>query len=564
MAAERELLEVDVLFVGAGPANLSGAIHLAGLIKKHNESAEASGADKFDEPFIAVIEKGNEPGHHQLSGAVLDPRSLTELIPDHIEKGCPIEGIVFKDDLYFLTEKGKARVPFTPPPLRNHGSYVVSLGELTKWLAGIAEEEGVEIFSTFPGAEILEEEGRITGVRTADKGIDKDGNEKPNYQPGADFIAPVTVLGEGSRGSLAKELFAAHPELIEGRNPMVYGVGIKEVWKTKPGRIAPGHVIHTMGHPLKPDTYGGGWIYGMKDDMVSVGLVVGLDYKDPFLDPHACFQNYKTHPLLRSILEGGSMERYGAKSMPLGGYYSMPQLAMDGLLIVGDSASMLNPMRLKGIHTAIQSGMFAAEAILAAMIAGDYSRSGLSKYEEAIRGSWIEQELRSSRNFHQGFSNGLWTGLLNTGLQIATGGRGLKDRMGSEPGHSRMETIAEYYGGKREKPPEEAFDGDYTFDKLTALFKSGTEHVEDQPAHLKIVDPSICVTRCVEEYGNPCERFCPANVYVWEQEADGGKGKVRIDFANCVHCKTCDIMDPYQVIQWTTPEGGGGPVYEEM
>ncbi len=560
MPPDREVVEVDALFVGAGPASLAGAIHLARLIRKHNETAEK----KIDEPFIAVIEKGKEPGAHSLSGAVLDPAALSELIPDYKEKGCPVEAEVAGEDLYLLTAGGKIRVPFTPPPMRNHGCCVVSVGDLVKWLAGVAEEEGVEIFPTFPGSEILEEDGRVVGVRTADKGIDKEGNEKANYQPGADFLAPVTVLGEGTRGNLAKQLFESHADRFAGKNPQVYGLGIKELWKVPDGRLAPGRVIHTMGFPLKPDTYGGGWLYGMRNGYVSAGLVVGLDYHDPFLDPHACFQEWKTHPVIRGILEGGSLEGYGAKTMPLGGYYSIPRLSSDGVLLAGDTASLLNPMRLKGIHTAIRSGMLAAEAVLRSMITGDSSAGALSSYDEAVRKGPIGDELHRSRNFHQGFDNGLWMGLIHSAAQIATGGRGFRDNMGARPGHERMETIRSFYGGSQPGRPDRSFDGEYTFDKLTDLFKSGTEHLEDQVAHLKILDRDICSNRCAEEYGNPCERFCPANVYIWEKDADGGKGRVRIDFANCVHCKTCDIIDPYQVIRWTPPEGGGGPDYEKM
>lgn len=564
MPPEREVLEVDVLFVGAGPASLAGSIHLAKRIKAHNETAKASGAKKIDEPFIGIIEKGAEVGAHSLSGAVFDPKPLRDLIPDHKEKGCPIEAEVSKDELYFLTDKGKIKAPVTPPPLKNHGYYVVSLGDLTKWLAEQAEAEGVEVFPTFPGTELLEKDGRVIGVRTQDKGIDKEGNHKPNYQPGADFTAPVTVFGEGTRGSLAKQLFANHPELMKDRNPMVYGLGVKEVWKIPPGRIKPGEVIHTMNYPLKTDTYGGGWIYGMKDDHISIGLVVGLDYKDPFLDPHAKFQEWKEHPLLKGLIDGGEMVSYGAKTMPLGGYFSVPQLSLDGGILCGDTASMLNPMRLKGIHTAMQSGIFAADAIFDAMLSGDYSRASLKKYDDLVEQSWITTELKSSRNFHQGFENGLWSGLINTSLAFLNGGAGLKNRMSAKAGHESMETIQEYYGAQKAPPAPKQFDGKHTFDKLTDLFKSGTEHLEDQPAHLKILEPDICSNRCTKEYGNPCERFCPANVYVWEQDQNDGKGKVRIDFANCVHCKTCDIMDPYQIINWTTPEGGGGPQYEKL
>jgi len=563
MPQEREVLDVDVLFVGAGPASLAGAIHLARTIRTRNEAAEKSGGKKIEEPFLAVIEKGKEPGAHSLSGAVLDPRALAELLPDFEAKDCPLEAPVGDDDLLFLTAKGKTRVPFTPPSLQNHGKYVISLGEFTRWLAAQAEEEGIEIFPTFPGSEVLWEGENVVGVRTADKGIDKDGNPKPNHQPGADFRAKVTVFGEGTRGSLAKQLFAARPEMTAGRNPQVYGIGVKETWKVPEGRIAPGRVIHTMGYPLAKDTYGGGFVYGMADGYVSIGLVVGLDYLDPFLDPHDRFQAWKEHTVLRSILEGGEMEGYGAKTMPLGGYWSVPKLSIGGGLLVGDSAALLNPLRLKGVHLAMRSGMLAAEAIADALFADDYSADSLAAYDKLYEKDWAAKELHGARNFHQGFDGGLWMGMVHAGLQMLTGGRGIRDRMTAEPGHERMKKIAGYYGAPKEPPKPRAFDNKYLFDKLTDVYKSGTEHPEDQPAHLKIREPDICVSRCVEEYGAPCERFCPASVY--EMEFDDGKPvAVRIDFANCVHCKTCDIMDPYQVIDWTTPEGGGGPDYKKM
>lgn len=563
MPAEREVLDVDVLFIGAGPASLAGAIHLSRILKAKNEAAERSGGKPPVEAFIAVIEKGKEPGAHALSGAVLDPRALRELVPDFESKGCPLEAPVAGDDLLFLTGKGKIKAPFMPPSLNNHGNYVIRLGEFTRWLASLAEEEGTEIFPTFPGAEILWEGDAVAGVRTADKGIDKEGNPRPNHQPGADFKAKVTVFGEGTRGSLAKGLFAKRPDLIEGRNPAVYGIGVKEVWKVPEGRIAPGRVIHTMGHPLAKDTYGGGWVYGMRDGLVSAGLVVGLDYRDPFLDPHAKFQEWKEHPVLRKVLGGGSLEEYGAKSMPLGGHWSVPKLSLGGALLVGDTASLLNPFRLKGVHLAMKSGMLAAEAIAEALFEDDFSAPSLERYDRAYESSWARREMYGARNFHQGFENGLWSGMMHAGLQMITGGRGVKERMAAAPGHERMKTVTGYYGAARKPPAERSFDNEYLFDKLTDLYKSGTEHEEDQPAHLKIREPDVCVSRCATEYGAPCERFCPASVYHMEWEGERPKG-IRIDFSNCVHCKTCDIMDPYQIIDWTTPEGGGGPDYKKM
>lgn len=564
MPSERETLDVDVLFVGAGPASLSGAIHLSRLIRSHNEEMKKSGGDVIEEPFLAVIEKGKEIGAHSLSGAVLDPRALHELFPDFLEKECPLEAMVDQDDLHYLTSKGSLRAPFLPPSMRCHGSYVISLGRFTRWLAEQAEEEGIELFPTFPGAELMMDGRKVLGVRTADKGVDKDGNKKSNFQPGADFKARVTVLAEGPRGSLAKKLFHAYPDLTDGRNPQVYGVGVKELWKVPEERIQPGRVIHTMGFPLSKDTYGGGFIYGMRENLVSVGLVVGLDYHDPFLDPHACFQEWKSHPLLKKLLKGGTMEGYGAQTMPVSGHFAVPRLSMNGLVLAGDTASFLNPMRQKGIHLAMKSGMLAAEAILNGLVKNDFSAETLGAYDRSLRSSWVRDELYGSRNFHQGFDNGLWSGMIHAGLQIMTGGRGIRQRMMSEPGHTRMKKIRDYYGIAREAPAPRAYDNEYLFDKVTDVYKSGAEHPEDQPSHLKILDRAICVEKCTEEYGNPCTRFCPASVYEIEEGEDGKVTDIRVNFANCVHCKTCDIMDPFENIEWTTPEGGGGPDYKSM
>ncbi|NNF07781.1 MAG: electron transfer flavoprotein-ubiquinone oxidoreductase [Candidatus Eisenbacteria bacterium] len=556
---ERDELELDVLFVGAGPAGLAGAIHLGDLVAAHNEKIEASGEGQKLEPAIAVIEKAMEPGAHQLSGAVMDPRGLDALIPDWRTKDCPVDAAVNDDALFYLTSTRAVRAPITPPPLKNHGNYVVSLNRLTGWMVEQAESRGIDVFPGFPAASVLTEGDQITGVRIKDAGIDKHGNRKGNFEPGADLKAKVTVFSEGTRGNLTKLL--TRERSLAGANPQTYGTGIKEVWKLPPGRVAPGVVYHTMGHPVDSSTYGGGWIYGMKDDRISLGYVVGLDYANPYMDPHKVFQAYKMHPWIKGMLEGGEMERYGAKTVPLGGYFSMPKRVLPGGLIIGDSASFLNAERLKGIHLAIESGMMAAKAIFEALLADDYSEARLGHYDKLFASSEARQELYKVRNFHQGFQGGRWSGLVNAGVLMVTGGNGLGgDKLGVSEDHTHMRPL----GDASAKQVEVKFDGTITFDKLTDVYKSGTKHEEDQPSHLIVSDLDICSTRCTEEFGNPCQYFCPAAVYeMVEGEAPASK-KLQINASNCVHCKTCDIMDPYQIITWVPPEGGGGPVYTDL
>jgi len=568
---ERESLEMDVVFIGAGLANLSGALHLAKLVRERNE-ATANGnraGESLGEIEIGVIEKGAAVGAHILSGAVMDPRALAELMPDYMEQGAPIETPVLEDEFRYLTKTRAIKSPITPPPLKNHGYQIVSQNRLTAWLGEKCEEAGVNIFPEFPGAEMLyDKDDRVVGVRTGDKGIDREGRRKANFEPGVDLHAKVTVLGEGARGSLTKQL-SQRLNLNDGREPQVYSLGVKELWELPDDRFAVGRVTHTLGYPSDTRTYGGGWIYGMPNRVISLGYVTGLDYGDPLLDPHAEFQCFKTHPFIARLLDGGKMIRYGAKTIAAGGFYAMPQLYADGVLLVGDCAGFLNSQRLKGIHTAIKSGMLAAETIFAALVAGDYSAQQLSRYEQLVSGSWITPELRSVRNFHAGFKGGRWLGMANAGLQFLTGGRswGLFDRATGAPGHVAMKKLSEYgyrgddtgqrYDGLR-------FDNKTTFSKVTDVYHAAVKHDEDQPAHLHVLDTNICATRCAEEYGNPCQRFCPAAVYEMLDDAATGKRRLQINFSNCVHCKTCDIMDPYQIINWVPPEGGGGPDYKNM
>jgi len=552
---EREKLEADVLIIGAGPGGLSCALHLANLIEQHNEARKSPALSAEN---IYVLEKAREIGAHQLSGAIMDPRALRELVPD-FEKTAPLDTPVTGDDAHYFTETNSFKLPITPPPLRNHGNYVVSLNRLVKWLGGLVEKKGANLFTQFAGKELLYENNGIAGVITEDKGVDKNGKPKDNFTPGYELRAKVTVLAEGPRGSLTKDLVSRLR--LDGLNPQVYGIGIKELWDVQPGRIATGYVAHTLGWPLTSDLYGGGWIYGLRDNRVSLGMVVGLEYHDPLFDPHAAFQQFKTHPFVKNILEGGKLVRYGAKTVPYGGWYSMPRNYVDGGLIVGDSASLLNSQRLKGIHTAIKSGMLAAETIYEALCAGDTSANTLGKYPERIERSWLKQELWAVRNFHQAFHGGLWKGLVHAGFQFVTGGRGLIDPMRTKAGYeeyaklNRDSTLVEQ--SSRFKG-----DGTLTFDRLTDVYHSGTRHDEDQPCHLVVLDPNICSGRCVREFGNPCQYFCPAAVY--EMTSEQGAPKLKINAANCVHCKTCDIADPYQIINWVPPEGGGGPNYEGM
>jgi electron-transferring-flavoprotein dehydrogenase len=551
MTTQREQLEADVLIVGAGPAGLSCALHLASLIKKHNEVV---GKPELSTENIYVLEKGREIGAHQLSGAIMNPKALAELVPD-FATNAPLDTPVTDDAALLFTEGSSFRFPVTPPPFKNKGNYVVSLSRLTKWLGGLVEKSGVNLFTQFGGAELIYERQGIAGVITEDKGLDKNGKPKSNYTPGYELRSKVTVLAEGPRGSLTKQLVTKYE--LDNINPQTYSIGIKELWDVQAGRIQPGYVAHTLGWPVATDMYGGGWIYGLSNNRVSIGLVIGLEYSNPQFDPHEAFQKWKTHPFIRKVLEGGKLVRYGAKTIPAGGWYSMPRNYVDGGLIIGDSGSFLDSQRLKGIHMAIKSGMLAAETIIDALKGGDTSAKTLSAFPKRVEQSYIKKELWAVRNFHQSFKYGPYGALFHTGLQFVTGGRGLIDPMHIHAGYQDYKKIS-----GRPAPDRFKGDGKLTFDRLTDVYHSGTRHEEDQPCHLVVRNLNVCSTKCVVEYGNPCQYFCPAAVYEMAKEKDATK--LKISAANCVHCKTCDIADPYQIIDWVVPEGGGGPNYEGM
>ncbi|MCX6826062.1 MAG: electron transfer flavoprotein-ubiquinone oxidoreductase, partial [candidate division Zixibacteria bacterium] len=517
-------------------------------------------------PEIMIIEKGSYPGAHSLSGALLNPSALREMMPDFLERGCPLQVEAGEDSFYFLTEKSQFKFPFLPKPFRNDGNYIISLNKFTGWLSEQVEAAGINIFSATGGFELLIENNKVAGVRTVDLGLDKKGNPHSNFEPGSLLKAKVTILAEGTHGSLAKEAIEKL-NLCAGKLPQTYLTGVKEVWEIPEGRLRKGEVIHTFGWPQPTEEYGGGFIYDMGGKMAALGYAVGLNSPNPTNDPHYKFQQFKTHPLVKKIFEGGTMLHYGAKTFPEGGYYAMPRLYHDGLLLIGDSAGFLDSQRLKGIHLAIKSGMLAAETIFEGLKRDNLEVEMLKEMETRFENSWAKKELYAVRNFHSGFEDGLFGGVFNAGLQMITNGRGLFDRVASEPDCQHMMPLKEYIARKGEGAVGKhlKFDNQYLFDKLTDVYHSGAKHEEDQPPHLVISDYNICNTECAETYGNPCQHFCPAHVYEMVDDLDRpGKKKLQLTPSNCVHCKTCDITDPYQIIKWVVPEGGGGPNYANL
>jgi len=541
-------MSYDVVVVGAGPAGLAAAIRFKQL-------CTAQGKD-FS---VCVVEKGSEVGAHILSGAVIDPRALDELLPDWKAGGAPLNQPVTGDRFLFLTEKSSWRTPewMLPACFRNHGNYIASLGSLCRWLGAQAEASGVEIYPGFAAAEVLHrEDGTVYGVATGDMGIGKNGEKTDRYQPGIELHAKYTLFAEGCRGHLGKRLQERFG-LREGRDPQVYGIGLKELWEVPAERHVPGLVVHTAGWPLDASTYGGSFMYHMEGNQVALGFVVGLAYRNPYLSPFEELQRYKTHPAIRAFIEGGRRLSYGARAITAGGLQSLPRLTFPGGALVGDDAGFLNASRIKGTHAAIKSGMLAAESAFEALSSG---REGdeLAGYTKAFEASWLHDELHRARNFKPWMSKGLYTGSLMVGIdQVLFRGKAPWTLRHGHADHEMLEPRERFQPIAYPKP-----DGKLTFDRLSSVFVSNTNHEEDQPSHLRLRDASIPVAVNLAVYDGPETRYCPAGVY--EFVTEGGAPRLQINAANCVHCKTCDIKDPKQNIEWVVPEGGGGPNYPNM
>jgi electron-transferring-flavoprotein dehydrogenase len=563
---EREAMDVDVLFVGAGPAGLAGAYHLMQLAKKHDaaiEKGEKKG-DKLGEINITVVEKCSEIGAMGLSGMVLDPASLRELIPDFEAKGAPLDCKVEKESMHFLLSPELAvKLPVMPPPVHDHGLFIGSLSKLVRWLAGLCEADGVMVFPGFAGAYMKYDGDKVVGVRTGDKGIGHNGEKKRNFEPGMDLKAKITVLTEGTRGSLTRDA-VRHLKLDAGKNPQSYCLGVKEIIEVPAGQMPAGEVVLTGGWPLGDKTYGGSFMYSMKDNLVALGLMVGLDYTDPNTDPQVLLQRMKTHPVFQKYLKGGKVIQYGAKTVPLGGWFAMPKLYADGLLLAGDSGGMVNAERLKGVHLAIKSGMLAAEAAFEALVAKDTSAKQLASYQKKLEESWAGKELWKARNFHVNFKDGLVGGLLRNGVALGLGSFIGKTPTPVENDFETKRPLSEV-GGLKDIKQGIPYDGKLFMDKLSDVYLAGSKGEEDQPSHLQVLNKDVCSTDCAETYGNPCTRACPANVYeMVEDESKPGRKKLHLNPTNCVHCKTCDLIDPYINIRWVVPEGGDGPNYSQM
>jgi electron-transferring-flavoprotein dehydrogenase len=538
-------MQYDVVIVGGGPSGLACAIRLKQL-------AQSGGR----EVSVCVLEKGSEVGAHILSGAVLEPRALAELFPDWKALGAPLNTPAAEDQFLFLTESRAWKLP-TPPQMANHGNYIISLGNLCRWLAGQAEALGVEIYPGFAAAEVLyDEKGRVRGVATGDMGIGKDGAKTDAFQPGIELHARQTVFAEGCRGSLTKTLFERFP-LRDGVDPQTYGLGIKELWEIDPAKHRAGLVIHTTGWPLDSRTYGGSFLYHLEGNQVAVGFVVGLDYENPYLSPYEEFQRFKTHPEIRGFFDGGRRIAYGARAITEGGFQSLPKLTFPGGLLIGDTAGFLNVPKIKGTHTAMKSGMTAAEALYDAL--ADDSVVEVRSYPERLRKTWVWDELYRVRNIRPSFRWGLWGGMAYSAIDTYVFQGKAPWTLRNHADHTALRPASEFRAIAYPKP-----DGKLTFDRLSSVFISNTNHEENQPSHLQLLDPSVPVRLNLATYDAPEQRYCPAGVYEIVRESDGSQPRLQINAQNCVHCKTCDIKDPSQNINWVVPQGGGGPNYPNM
>ena len=569
MDDHRETLDVDVLFVGGGPANLAGALRLTQLVAHHNECVAAGKlAGSPIHPQIALIEKGRDVGAHAISGAIIDPIALEELLPDFRQRGFPLSVPVTRHGLHVLTTERVLRLPdfLLPSAYRHQGCYVGSLQAVNLWLAEQVEAAGVYIFHETCGVRVLLEDNRVCGVQTGDKGLEAGGGRKANYEAGTNIRANVTVFGEGPHGTLTEDLIHRF-KLREGRNPQSYALGVKEVIRVK-GTGSPGLAVHTMGFPLSSRVFGGGFCYGMTDDLYAIGMVCGLDWEDPQMDVQAQLQRLKKHPFIQRLIKGGEVIAYGAKTLPEGGFYAIPRPYVDGALLVGDSAGFLNVPYLKGIHYAMKSGMLAAETIVEALTRQDVSAGVLSTYEAKLASSYVMRDLYQVRNVRQAFARGLLPGLLLGGLSLWTG-LGPSRPGDVQPDFRRLRPLTEVARARWHREPAR-YDASVLVDKLTDVYHSGTQHREDQPSHIRILDPQRCISECIPRFGDaPCTHFCPANVY--ELVGEGKDRGIQINFSNCVHCKTCVIKDPLDVVAedniqnivWRAPNEGG-PRYQGL